>query len=380
MISCEHSVQAIRHLLSAVTNASLYGTEHPQVRRLLDMCAESLKQTFEQQGEVTLDVIENELLINGKPQAYSLHLTRCVTLLLSRGVRHIRFIKGVSTDELTTLLAGLTQVEREVRLVSTDHIKLGRIKVELGADGELGDSTLGAHKSGGFSFPELPEGDKDTFMEMYEAVSQRKKLKMSGIFNMVSGFVEAFRDGGKSLMLLSSLRETDEYTFTHSANVSILTIAQARALGIEGERLHEIGVAAMLHDIGKLFVPDEILKKTDKLTAGEFAIMRDHPERGARYLLDTAGVPRLAVLVAYEHHMRYNLSGYPAVPKNWKLNNCSHMTMIADFFDALRTRRSYREPMELSAIGAMMLDMIGTDFHPFFARNFLSVLSKVIDN
>ena len=179
------------------------------------------------------------------------------------------------------------------------------------------------------------------------------------------------------MLAMASLRSTDEYTFTHSTNVCILNIAQAMALGIEGQLLHDIGIAAMLHDIGKLFIPEEILTKTDKLTPEEFEIMKQHPALGAKHLLDTPGVPRLAVTTAYEHHLKYNLSGYPQVQAGWQPNLCSQLTMISDFFDALRTRRSYRDPIELRRIARMMWDMMGTDLHPVLTRNFLQILSRL---
>jgi response regulator RpfG family c-di-GMP phosphodiesterase len=88
-------------------------------------------------------------------------------------------------------------------------------------------------------------------------------------------------------------------------------------------------------------------------------------------------VPRLAITTAYEHHLKYNLSGYPKVQAGWQPNLCSQMTMISDFFDALRTRRSYREPMELRQIARMMWDMMGTDLHPVLTRNFLQIISRL---
>jgi len=151
------------------------------------------------------------------------------------------------------------------------------------------------------------------------------------------------------------------------------------ALGIEGQLLNDIGVAAMLHDIGKLFIPEEILKKTDKLDYDEYEIMKQHPVKGARHLLETSGVPRLAVIAAYEHHMKFNLTGYPAVAAGWQQNLCSHMTTISDFFDALRTRRSYREPVPISDIASMMYGMIGTDLHPALTRNFMKIISGQIE-
>jgi HD-GYP domain-containing protein (c-di-GMP phosphodiesterase class II) len=146
------------------------------------------------------------------------------------------------------------------------------------------------------------------------------------------------------------------------------------ALGIEGQQLKDIGVSAMLHDIGKLFIPEEIITKKGQLSDEEFALMKEHPVKGARYLMETAGVPRMAAIAAFEHHARFDLSGYPAVPADWRLNLCSQLTMISDFFDATRTRRSYREPIALDQIMAMMFDMAGKELHPVLTRNFLHIL------
>jgi HD-GYP domain-containing protein (c-di-GMP phosphodiesterase class II) len=135
----------------------------------------------------------------------------------------------------------------------------------------------------------------------------------------------------------------------------------------------------MLHDIGKLLIPEEILIKKDKLTPREFEIMKEHPVRGARHLLEVPGVPRLAVVTAYEHHMKHNLSGYPGVPEGWRLNLCSQITTISDFFDALRTKRPYRNPVDLRTIVSLILDLSGSDFHPLLAKNFLNILKRMVD-
>jgi HD-GYP domain-containing protein (c-di-GMP phosphodiesterase class II) len=374
-------VSFIRNLLSAATNAPLYGLEHPHVRHLLDLVNASLQEALGSNAEMCFDVIENELVIDSMPQPYSLFLSRCAELLASRGVGRLRFRRGVSLEELTSFIAGLSPPpEKAGHLVSSEHIKLGRIDVRVTGQQREPDDTQGKVSSAAsLSLQELTSQDLAAFMEIYEAARRRRKFGITGIFKMVSRFVEDFRKGGKPLVVLAALREIDEYSFTHSANVAILTIAQAMALGVEGNLLHEIGVAAMLHDIGKMFVPEEILSKKGKLTDEEFAIMRDHPVRGARYLLNIPGVPRLAVLTAFEHHMRYDGTGYPAVSGDWNINSCSHMTMISDIFDALCTHRSYREPMERDTIKGIMHEKINTDLHPFFTRNFLSMMAKLDD-
>jgi HD-GYP domain-containing protein (c-di-GMP phosphodiesterase class II) len=88
-------------------------------------------------------------------------------------------------------------------------------------------------------------------------------------------------------------------------------------------------------------------------------------------------VPRLAVVTAYEHHMKYNLGGYPRIAEGWQQNLCSQMTTVSDFYDALRTKRAYRGALEFETVAATMLDLAGTDLHPALTRNFLKVLKTL---
>jgi HD-GYP domain-containing protein (c-di-GMP phosphodiesterase class II) len=178
-------------------------------------------------------------------------------------------------------------------------------------------------------------------------------------------------------LTLVPLRNMDEYTFTHSLNVCLLNLAQATALGIEGQLLHDIGLSAMLHDVGKLFIPEEILNKPGKLDEKEWLLIQEHPVRGAEYLLDTPGVPRMAVINAYEHHLRYDKRGYPGVKVEWQQSICSQLTSISDIYDSLRTRRPYREPTPRREVMDSIEALCGTQLHPLLAKNFLQLISRI---
>lgn len=368
----------IRHLLSATANAALYGMGHPQVARLSIQAFTSVDLMLQSHPEISLLVVENELVIDGQPQDLTLFLNRFIQILKSRGVGTIKLKTGITKQEISNLISGLAkQSDDNPQMVeSSEHIQLG--KVDLRVSGTSGAESPASTVKRGVSLPELPKEELANFMEIYETVKNRHKLQINGVFDIVTGFIDVFRQEGKPLLAMAALRKTDEYTFTHSTNVCVLNLAQAMALGIEGALLNDIGVAAILHDIGKLFIPEEILTKKDKLSPDEYEIMKQHPVKGARHLLETPGVPKLAVIAAFEHHMKYNLSGYPVVSAGWQQNLCSHMTMISDFFDALRTRRSYREPVPLLEIAEMMQSMMGTDLHPALTRNFLRILSGLI--
>ncbi len=303
-------------------------------------------------------------------------LDRFTRMLRENGIGHLRFLAGVPQEELSRFAGALSR-QGQVSLASDTHIRVG--KVELPEQG--GDAgSLGAGSSGGlhghFRLEDLPEFELTRMAELYDAVRRKERLRPTGIADTVAELVEAFKREGEALLVTAALREQDEYTFTHVANVCILTMAQALSLGIRGQLLNDIGMAAMLHDVGKMFVPDEILTKPGRLTDEEFDLMKSHPVKGARYLLETPGVPRLAAIVAYEHHLRDDLSGYPAVPAGWCLNLASQLTGIADIFDAMRTRRPYQSPRPPDEIGNLLLSKAGTEFNPHLVQNFLLLLAR----
>ncbi|HKB06991.1 MAG TPA: HD domain-containing phosphohydrolase, partial [Candidatus Polarisedimenticolia bacterium] len=138
--------------------------------------------------------------------------------------------------------------------------------------------------------------------------------------------------------------------------------------------LQEFGLAAMMHDIGKTVLPHEILSKPGKLTADEFALIQRHPQDGVHILRETPGVPDLALLVAFEHHMRYNHGGYPHSHHPRPLHPCSLMTNLADTYDAMRSRRSYQEESPPEKVAAVITERSGVDFHPQLAQAFLQLM------
>ena len=121
------------------------------------------------------------------------------------------------------------------------------------------------------------------------------------------------------------MKRYDNYTFTHMVNVSVLAMAQARSLNLEGPLLREFGFAALMHDIGKVHTPTEVLNKPDKLTNDEFEQMKQHVVDGAHILRRTPEMPALAAVVAFEHHLRQDLSGYPEKIGHRDLNLCTQI-------------------------------------------------------
>lgn len=367
---------AMRHLVTAVANSRLYSLDHPQVARLCNAARQCFANLLKNRSELSLMMVEGVMLCDDFPLPPGLHAQKLAELLEQRRINRMLVMRGVESGELFELVAFLVGTDpRQVAPPAGAHLRFETLEhsppsAPEKASGPITPTSRDALQS-------VKISGQDRLAEIFEDVSRRQAIRVAGLTDIVTGFIEAFSREIPSLLTLMPLRSMDEYTFTHGLNVCLLNLAQAMHLGIGGQLLHDIGIAALLHDIGKLFIPMEVLGKPGKLDEQEWALMQQHPVRGARHLLDNPGVPQLAVVTAFEHHVRYNLSGYPAVHGQWRQHLCSHMTTISDVYDALRTRRPYQEPHPPEQCAAILLKLAGRELHPQLAASFLYLLDQI---
>jgi HD-GYP domain-containing protein (c-di-GMP phosphodiesterase class II) len=162
----------------------------------------------------------------------------------------------------------------------------------------------------------------------------------------VQGIVDLILQEEFSLLGLTAIKNHDEYTFQHSVNVSILAIALGQRLGLSKKMLGELGVAAILHDLGKATIPPWVLNKAGRLTPEEWKLVVDHPVQGVKMIARMRGLNDLALrsmIVAFEHHMNYDKSGYPSIAAGLEQGLFSRIVAIVDCFDAMTAHRSYRK-------------------------------------
>ena len=358
--------EIIRNLAAAVSTAALYSPDHPQVMDHFARLTDSFRSLLSKDAELLLALVDGELLYLGKPLAKTANVERLLRYGIEQKVGYIRFAKGFSTVELQQLvkvLLGKAQLESLQQM--TSEIQVGSVDVSAENARPIA------------SFEDMSDAEKQGLQDQFDRAAEQQDLEVEQVSSVIAGFIEAFRQHANPLLALVPIRMQDEYTFTHSVDVGILNIAQGMALGIEGQMLHDIGMAGMLHDVGKIFVDREILNKPGKLDDQEFAMIKEHPSRGAQYLMNQEGIPRLALFSAYEHHMRYDLKGYPQAPQGWKLNICSQMTMISDTFDALRSNRAYDDSWDFSRASGLMLQLAGEQLNPDLTINFLRTLANM---
>jgi HD-GYP domain-containing protein (c-di-GMP phosphodiesterase class II) len=377
--------RVIAQLTAAVTNTSLYSATHPQVAAYIEKAYGVLADLLTLKPEITILLIGNDLVADNRPlPSGGAYLDNFVRILKKKAIERITFISGVPKAELHDLIHDLASPDT-VAARSSTCIKLGKVELRVKRADEQIIST--AAESAAAASPGVPQEDiaallaltareLDELKDVYLRIKKHKQIDVRGVDDIVKGFISGFRKEINPLGILASLKSAHEYTFTHVTNVGILTIGQAEALGFTGEHLHQVGVASLLHDVGKLFIPEEILSKPTALTSDERKIIETHTVKGARYLMGLDGIPKLAVLAAMEHHLKYNGTGYPSIKGGWKPNIVSQIISISDVFDAMRSRRSYQEPMPLEKIVEVLRKGSGTSFNPQLVEHFLKLIKQ----
>ena len=295
----------LRRMVAAASNASLYSAEHTQVK---DLCTQALGNLAEAMGsdaDVSLMVIDNQLIHNGSPLEDRLYVSRFAQLLKARGIGNIRVARDIKLEEMMDFVVNLSGKGDGQGARSSANLRVGTIEVRQDQSDARGIPIDKVREGNGLS--EISDDEITKLMEIYEEVRNHKKLRVVGIHEIVGRLVDSLKREAIPFIALAPLRRMDTYTFTHSINVCILNLAQAMSLGIEGQSLHDIGIAAMLHDIGKLFIPAEVINKPGALDEAEWDLIKQHPTKGAQYLLDSSGIPRLAVITAFEHHLKFKI-------------------------------------------------------------------------
>ena len=383
--------RVISQLTAAVTNTSLYSPTHPQVAQSLEKAHAALTEILRVKSKITLLLIGNDLVADSRrlaATASSSYVANFISLLKKHAIERITFAVGLPKKELRKFIQDLASLDTpSVR--STSFIKLGKVELRVIRPDERPSSAEDDAVPNTYlvSDPDDPsEGlqelltltveGRDHLKELYLNAPRHNRIDIRRVDGTVKGFINVFRQEINPLSLLASVKSLDEYTFTHVTNVFILTVGLAENLGFKGEHLHKIGVASLLHDIGKTFIPEEILSKPGVLTTDERKTIETHTVKGARYLMGMEGIPKLAVLAALEHHQTFDGHGYPSMKGGWTPNIVSQLISVTDTFDAMRSRRSYQEPRPIAVIESVLMEGKGRSFNPIVVDRFLNMIRK----
>ncbi|MFH0777139.1 MAG: HD-GYP domain-containing protein [Candidatus Eisenbacteria bacterium] len=337
-------------------------------------------------GSVTLETAGGCLYVNGirlrvDVSGYASH-RYIVDEMRKFDLRNITFTEGLKLEEarsfayaLGQLGAGQGSFERLAHLF--DENKIESILISKGVPADESQEQADSNQAG--------EAAKKTFFsaikivkQIMNSASQFEAVKLRRAKRVVQGIVDSILNDESFMFGLATIKNHDEYTFNHSVNVCIYSVALGQRLGLSKSRLSQLGMAALFHDIGKVEISWDILNKPGGLNAQEWETVKSHTVHGVKLLsrlsrLDERSLH--AIVVAYQHHLNMDLSGYPSLPVTRSLDLFSRVVRITDAFDAMTTVRVYRlvacAPHESVLF---LLREAGRSFDPRLVKVFVSMV------
>ncbi len=363
--------QVVSELAMAIQGVSAYPGNHPRVQELLVRLHRSVQAEANRLGGLNIGFFRDHVVVDEFPFVEpNPSIARLIERMREKGIEKILISGGITFGELRRFVIFLAEGTGAPSEQVWESIVYGRIEGAESAGGASLESTPSSRASRVMAT--LGEVLKDVLVSM---VTERKKPRVAEGRDIVSSIMKGLRQEGMLIEKLLRLQSHDDYTVTHSLNVCILVVAQAVHIGLPENRIRDAGLAALLHDIGKETTPSEILTKPGRLDSEEFDLVKRHPAAGAKLLRRIDCGTALPMIVAFEHHIKYDRTGYPKVDGGQPLHIASHMTQIADVYDALRSSRAYRSSVELEKTLSIMKGGRGTEFEPRLFDGFVEILT-----
>jgi putative nucleotidyltransferase with HDIG domain len=368
-------------LAQALAKMSLYAEGHPSRARAADASFARLRTLQQTDLAPTFSFLGREV-IYAQRTLRDLADWDWAQRLSGAGVQRIEFDGAVDREayhafleELLTRIA-LAGAPKDRPMLSLADRRATPIR--FGAIGVRGDAESGADAAIDDAMEEqrcldLSE-EADVVAWMHDEVLAAHDLPLAEAEAVIHSLGQAMHGSSRALIPLLSLKEFDQYTTTHALNVAVLAMGLAEQIGLSSREVRGYGVAGLLHDLGKVKIPKEILRKPGVLTEEEFAVMRSHTVEGARLILEADRHLDLSAVVAFEHHIMIDGGGYPVRCSRRDCHHASRLVHVCDVFDALRTHRPYRVAWDTASILAYIERRVGTEFDPIIADAFVSMI------
>jgi putative nucleotidyltransferase with HDIG domain len=359
------------HALAIMT---LYPDGHPSRDKAIDGAHELLENLWV--AAVPVFTLLDDEVVYGREPLRELKGWDWGRRLVRAGIQRLEFERRVTRDEFESFLQELLARLMVSAVDTTDNRQMRSLGVRFGAVGIQGEADQEvAAVPPPLATLDLTLGEEaETLRWMHQEVQSGGEVPLFEAEAVVRSLSVAMHSDRRLVLPLLQLKEFDQYTTTHSLNVAVLAMGLAEHLGCTAVDVRAYGIAGLLHDIGKVRIPIDVLTKPGKLTDDERLLMNRHPADGARMILQSDEELDLAAVVAYEHHIMLNGGGYPAMHYGRACALASRLVHVCDVFDALRTRRPYRDAWESERVIAYLVERAGTEFDPDLVTAFVRIV------
>jgi putative nucleotidyltransferase with HDIG domain len=369
-------VRFLTAFAQAVATMALYEEGHPARERSLDSVYQPLADLQSGSPRQSFTILAGEV-IHGSEPVRELRGWEWSIRLVAAGVQRLEFDELATREELEELLEDVLarlSLSAAGGGDSPEMRQMRHSRIRIGAVGVRGETEAADTRVGALDYSLVDEVAAVRWLA--GVVEARTRLPLAEAEAVVRSLSVAMHGDQQLILPLLRLRDHDQYTTSHSMNVAVLSMGLAEFMGFAASDVRAFGVAGLLHDMGKVRIPRDILNKPGKLSAEERAIINQHPVDGARMLLDSSERLEMAAGVAYEHHMMHDGGGYPTPRYCRACHSASKLAHVCDVYDALRTHRPYRPAWESEKVLEYIDERAGSEFDPDAARAFLRMMRQ----
>ena len=379
------AVRFLTSMAQALATMSLYAEGHPARARAAVASFDILRELQQADPRPSFSFLGSEV-VYGQQAIRGLTDWEWALKLANVGVQRLEFGDMVERDAYVGFLEDvLARVSAFTAIAAANApaniprgngptaIRFGAVGVRGSSDVRVPDAAV--HVAEQPSLLDL-NAEVDAIRWVHDEVNDREEIPLLEAESIVRSLSVAMHGDSQMLLPLLQLKEFDQYTTTHALNVSVLSMGLAEFMGLSPREVRAYGVAGMLHDLGKVRVPKDILTKPGKLTPEEWSLMRSHTVEGARLILQSDQKLDVAALVAFEHHIMINGGGYPDRHFRCDCHKASTLVHVCDVYDALRTKRPYRDAWEPAATLEYIERGVGTEFDADVATAFIAMMGK----
>lgn len=374
----ERAREVARAIAVAQNHAALYPATHPLVVQsasdLADAVAEVMSLGF---NDVTVNVYKATLFIENQvlPEE-SVTYRKLIEDLLGRGISAMTFTVGFSAADAAAVAELLTSSEiGDIEQAEEYLEQRGIATVSVAETTELDESALAEQDRENKAAGRAMYDEGIGLMRDVETQAKLGKVfEVEPLQRMVGSLLDTLFKDPAAILGLTAIRSHDDYTLNHSINVCILAISLGASLGLNAESLRSLGLSALLYDLGKVRIPEEILNKEGPLTADEWQVVKSHTTEGADLLKRIQLVDQMPMVVAYEHHQRHDLQGYPAPAGPQEQHLFSKIVALCDAYDAMTTRRPFRREIRPDKALAVLMQGRAKAYDPSVTKALVAML------
>jgi putative nucleotidyltransferase with HDIG domain len=365
----------ITSLGQALSVMGLYPAGHPSRERAVDASFDLLRQLVQSDTPPRFSFLDGDV-IYGRQVVRELAGWEWGTRFSGSGIQRIEFLDGIEREEYAGWLADMLQriagespPSAEARQLYPGKIRYGAVEVRGAQEHPAGEAEPAPPTE-----PMSLDAEAEAIQWMHREVQKLGRLPLLEAEAVVRSLSLAMHSSSQIRLPLLQLKSFDQYTTTHSSNVAVLAMGLAEYLGLGSREIRQFGIAGLLHDLGKVRIPKEILVKPGKLTDEEREVMQQHPVDGARIILERETRLETAAFVAYEHHILLDGGGYPRLRYARDCHYASKLVHVCDVYDALCTDRPYRAAWESERALSYLAERAGHEFDPEIVQTFTQMV------